>query len=439
MPADPRFPAKTRGLFALYETDPDGADRRVFGRKTHADRRGFLKGAGLAAMSAAVGAAIPFHRHMPAGFIPAALAQDEGLTIAGKDGLRILNDRPVNAETPAHLLDDPVTPTSRHFIRNNGLPPEDVDVQAWTLTVNGEVETPLTLTIEDLKRRFEVVTYQLTLECGGNGRAFFDPPARGNQWTTGAVASSEWTGVRLADILQAAGLKPSAVYTGHYGADRHLSGNPDKEPLSRGVPLAKALEPHNLIAFAMNGADLHPDNGHPLRLVVPGWPGSCSQKWLTRIWLRDQVHDGAKMAAPSYQVPRDPVEPGADVAKEGYRIIEAMPVKSLITHPQTEITLPIDDPRIEIRGHAWAGDDVVSAVDLSLDFGRSWISAALEDPRNPYAWQRFRRTLTFPQPGYYEVWARASDTKGRQQPFAITWNPKGYLNNAMHRIVVRVV
>ena len=178
----------------------------------------------------------------------------------GKDGLTILNDRPVNAETPAHLLNDEVTPTSRHFVRNNGIPPDDMDAESWRLTIDGLVDKPMTLSIADLsKKDFEVVTQQLTIECGGNGRAFFEPPAKGNQWTYGAVASSEWTGVRLADVLKAAGVKPSAIYTAHEGADTHLSGDPDKLPISRGVPIEKAMNPSNLIAFAQNGADINPD------------------------------------------------------------------------------------------------------------------------------------------------------------------------------------
>ena len=201
--------------------------------------------------------------------MPVALAEDAGL-LAGKDGLTLLNDRPLNAETPPHLLDDAITPTSRHFIRNNGLPPEDVDPAGWTLTIDGMVERPLKLTIADLKERFPVKTLALTIECGGNGRAAFDPPAKGNQWTLGAVACSNWTGVRLRDVLEAAGVQDGVVYTAHEGADGHLSGNPEKLPISRGLPIAKAMTDNVLIAFEMNGEPLHPMNGAPLRLGGAG-------------------------------------------------------------------------------------------------------------------------------------------------------------------------
>lgn len=424
-----------KDLLKRYDEDPERADWEVFGRKPNGNRRGFLKGAGLATMGAMLGAVIPFHRNMPAGFVPEALAQ-ASLAIDGKDGLTVLNDRPVNAETPPHLLNDDVTPISRHFIRNNGIPPEDMSASEWTFTLDGLVDNPMTLSIAELKSKFEVVTERLTIECGGNGRAAFNPPAKGNQWTLGAVACSEWTGVRLADMLKAAGVKDNVIYTAHVGADTHLSGKKGKLPISRGVPIEKAMNPHNLVAFAMNGADLHPMNGAPLRLVVPGWPGSCSQKWLTRIWLRDQVHDGPKMTGTSYRVPRYPVEPGQKVPKSDFEIIHAMPVKSLITTPKTQIEM--SGRSLSIGGHAWAGDSTVTRVDLSIDFGATWIQADLAAPHNPYAWQRFGADVSFPMAGYYEVWARATDSEGRSQPFAIAWNPKGYLNNSMHRISVYV-
>ena len=426
---------KEQTQFSRYRDDPDAADRRLFGRVPYPDRRGFLRGAGLAAMTAAIGAAIPFHRRMPSGFIPLALAEEAGL-IAGKDGLTILNDRPVNAETPPHLLDDAITPTTRHFIRNNGVPPEAAGAAGWSLTIDGLVDKPTTFSIAELKAKFDVVELALTLECGGNGRAFFEPPAKGNQWTLGAVACSKWTGVRLADVLAAVGVKESAIYTAHVGADTHLSGDPDKLPISRGVPIAKAMDPANLIAFAQNGQAIHPMNGAPLRLMVPGWPGSCSQKWLRRITLRDVVHDGPKMTGKSYRVPNRPVAPGKKVDKKDFVIIEAMPVKSLITNPQSGMGSAART--IEVRGHAWAGDRAVNAVDLSIDFGATWTSADLNQPANPAAWQNWRQALTFPQAGYFEVWARATDDHGVMQPHAIAWNPKGYLNNAMHRVSVTV-
>jgi len=423
----------TTDLLSSSAEAPETEELTVVGRNIRANRRGFLRGAGLATVSAAVGMAIPFHRNIPQGFIPAAMAQDN--VLMGKDGLTLLNDRPLNAETPPELLDDAITPTNRHFIRNNGIPPEDTSAEGWTLTVDGFVDNPMELSIAALKERFEVVTMALTVECGGNGRAFFDPPASGNQWTLGAVACSEWTGVRLKDVLAKAGVQSNVVYTAHTGADSHLSGEPGKLAISRGMPIAKAMTDNILIAFAMNGADLHAMNGAPLRLVVPGWPGSCSQKWLHRIELRDQVHDGPKMTGKAYRVPAYPVSPGTDVPKDDFVIIERMPVKSLITFPANGA---VSGSETEVRGHAWSGDRTIDSLDISIDFGTTWQSASVDAPANSGAWQNWRSNVTFPQAGYYEVWARATDSAGDAQPFAIDWNPKGYLNNTMHRVGLRV-
>lgn len=330
---------KEIGLHELFRLDPERADYLLWGRRSDpVTRRGFVKG--LAGITGVIGAGIVYHHTMPAGLIPAALANtDEPFVIEGKDGLRVLNDRPLNAETPAHLLNDDITPIERLFIRNNGIPPADVDADAWNLTIDGEsAETSKTYTIAELKQRFENHTLQLTLECGGNGRAEFDPPASGNQWTLGAVGCPEWNGVRLRDVLEDAGIKDDAVYVAYYSADTHLSGQPGKIPISRGVPVSKALEAESLVAWGMNGAPLHGMNGYPLRLVFGGWPGSTSGKWLERLAVRNIVHDGPKMTGKSYRMPCEPVAPGTKVADGDMCIIEAMPVKSLITSPKSGVT-----------------------------------------------------------------------------------------------------
>jgi DMSO/TMAO reductase YedYZ molybdopterin-dependent catalytic subunit len=402
-------------------------------------RRYWLTGAG-ASLLAGIGAPIPFLDQLPAGMLPVALAQAPPNGAAAKPGLIALGDRPIVLETPPHLLDGEVTPAARFFVRNNGQMPELAatgDAQ-WRLKIDGEVKTPLDLTIADLKRDFDAVTLRLVIECAGNGRKFFRPSASGNQWTFGGVGCADWTGVRLRDVLNRAGLKPKAVYTGHYGADAHLTGDPEKSAISRGVPISKAMEEHTLIAWAMNGQAMPALNGHPLRLIVPGWPGSCSQKWLNRIWVRDREHDGEKMSGASYRLPRFPVAPGAKVADTDMAIIESMPVKSLITYPQTGARFALRRA-FEVRGWAWSGDVDVAGVDVSLDFGATWQAAALAPAKNRYAWRRFSARLTPPQRGYYEVWARAKDAEGRMQPsVAPGWNPQGYNNNQQHRIAVFV-
>lgn len=418
-------------------------DRNEHAPTPTADRRDFLKGAGLTALGSILGMSVPFERHFPAGVIPAAFAQDTGADLlSGKEGLTLLNDRPLNAETPAHLLDDDVTPYERFFVRSNGLIPQtalDRKADGWTLTIDGEVDTPLELSLDDLRNDFEPVDLALVLECGGNGRAFFQPGASGNQWTVGAVGCPRWQGVRLRDVLEKVGVKPSAVYTAHYGNDVDLSGDPDKVVISRGVPIDKAMEPENVIAWSMNGEDLPALHGYPLRLVIPGYPGSASQKFLNRIQIRDQVHDGPKMGGYSYRLPAYPVAPGTEVPESDMEILTVMPVKSLITNPATGVEVPAGQP-VEIRGHAWAGNGDVSTMDVSLDFGQTWQEATLDPPPNPYAWQRFRASVTPPQKGYYEVWARATDRNGVQQPPVTPgWNPRGYGNNMIHRIAVFAV
>lgn len=433
-----------RGIHELYRADPIRADELVFGRKSDPiSRRGFLTRGGLVAMSTAIGASIPFADLMPAGLIPAAFAQaTEPFVIKGKENLIVLNDRPVNAETPAHLLDDDVTPAKYLFVRNNGTPPvtDKIDPDAWELEIGGESALQsVTLSIGELKRRFKHHSYQLQLECGGNGRSEFVPPAHGNQWTVGAVGCPEWTGVRVKDVLDYVGVKHDAIYLAYYGADTHLSGDPTKSSISRGVPMSKALENESLIAWAMNGEDIPPLNGYPLRLVCAGWPGSVSGKWLRRLLVRNIVHDGEKMTGDSYRVPCKPVAPGSEVPEDRMCIIESLPVKSLVTLPQSGIEHP-SGTGLAVRGHAWAGDRSVKSVHVSIDFGATWQKAKLRAPANRLAWQRWDTEVGFPQTGYYEVWARATDSSGRSQPMVLPgWNPKGYLNNACHRIAVQVV
>lgn len=412
----------------------------AFNRPISPARRVFLKTSGLSGLGAMIGMTIPFERNLPAGLIPVALAQDSGEELMSrKQGLTLLSDKPLNAETPAHLLDDDVTPYERMFVRMNGLVPQtalDLDAVGWKLVIDGEVEKALELSIDDLKSQFENVTKRLVVECGGNGRAYFYPGTSGNQWTTGAVGCPEWTGVRLADVLNAAGVKKTAVYTGHYGNDVHLSGDAEQEVISRGVPIEKALEEDGIIAWAMNGEPIPALHGFPLRLVIPGYPGSVSQKYLTRVWVRDQVHDGAKMTGTSYRLPAYPVAPGTEVSESDMVIMTVLPVKSLVTSPATGASVVAGQPT-EVRGHAWAGNGDVKAVHVSTDFGQTWAEADLAPPPNRFAWQRWRTSVTLPEKGYYEIWARATDMNGfSQPPVSPGWNPQGYGNNIQHRIAL---
>jgi sulfite oxidase len=437
-----------RSIEELYQDDRERADALAFGRRTRIDRRGFLGASALAAMGAVVGGAIPFAARMPAGLIPAALAQapvappkgPQYLNFPGKsDKLVVLGDRPLVAETPEHLLDDDTTPIDKFFIRNNGQLPEPAkDPDSWKIVVDGEVNQKLELTLAELKAKFRPVTQRMVLECGGNGRSFFSPQARGNQWSNGGVGCAEWTGVRLADVLKAAGVKSSAVFTGNYGADRNLA-DASKDAISRGVPIKKALDANNLIVFAMDGQPLPNIHGGPVRLIIPGWPGSVSSKWLTRIWLRDKVHDGPGMGGTSYRVAINAMVPGDRPDEKNFRDLESMPVRSIITSPMNGTSFGKDVREVKLRGAAWAGDLTIRRVDISIDFGASWKRAQLSAPKNPYDWQRWIATVKLPSEGYYEIWSRATDSRGVMQPHvAGNWNPQGYGGNPMHRIAIRI-
>ena len=405
-------------------------------------RRNFIHTSGVTAMAAAIGMQIPFSKLLPEGMQLVGLAHAaEMMSIKGKiPEMIVLNDKPLNAEPPPHFLDDSVTPFNKMFVRNNGIPPVKVDAANWTLTIDGEsAKKSVSLSLADLKSKFKTYTYQIQLECGGNGRSEFNPPAKGNQWRVGAISCAEWTGARLRDVLEYAGIKGDAVYIGYYGADTHISGDPKKVVISRGVPIAKALEDESLIAWAMNGEDIPPLHGYPLRLITGGWPASTSGKWLNRIVIRNKVHDGPKMTGMSYRVPGYPVAPGTNVPDKDMVIIESMPVKSLITSPKSG-TLATLGQELEVRGHAWAGDLEVKAMDVSIDFGGTWQPCKLKPPRNRLGWQDWSAKVSFPQAGYYEIWARATDEKGTMQPMVVPgWNPRGYLNNACHRIAVKAL
>jgi len=403
-------------------------------------RRNFIRKTALTSVGTIIGAEIVFAHVMPEGYVPLAFQDPDPFKMFGKNKeMVVLNDRPWNIEAQAHLLNEKITSNQNMFIRNNGKIPENIDVKNWTITFDGEsVKAPKTYTLAELKSKFKQYSYQLTLECGGNGRSEFDPPAKGNQWSVGAVSCATWTGVRLRDVLEDVGIKENAVYIGYHAADVHLSGDPDKEPISRGAPMTKALQDETLLAFKMNGEDIPLAHGYPLRLVAGGWPASVSGKWLTGISVRDKEHDGTKMTGSAYRVPCEPVAPGEKVKDEDMCIIESMPVKSLITYPKTGAQIK-EGKSLKINGHAWAGELDVIKMEYSIDFGSSWTACELESPANRLAWQHFSANISFPKKGYYEVWARATDSRNNSQPMVLPgWNPKGYLNNACHRIAIKV-
>jgi sulfite oxidase len=367
--------------------------------------------------------------------IPAAPAAPE---LAGKDPRVVaIGEHPLVAETRPEALDDDTTPTDKFFIRNNGktVPPAD-DPLRWTLSIDGEVNKPIMLSLGEIRSKFQHVTQRMVLECGGNGRAFFSPEAEGVQWHHGGAGCADWTGVRLREVLQVAGLKETARFTGHFGSDPALDAAHPSPPISRGIPIAKAMDENTLLVFAMNGKELLPVHGFPLRLIVPGWTGSVSHKWLTRILIRKDRHDGTLMDPWHYRVPQTLTQHGDKFDPTTFVDLESMPVRSIITSPEDGAKA---GRAVSVRGAAWAGDQTVRLVEISADKGASWRSAELSPPKNPYDWTRFTASVSFGTSGPQEIWSRATDSAGKVQPNeAQGWNPQGYGANPVHRIRVIV-
>jgi sulfite oxidase len=362
-----------------------------------------------------------------------ALEIERALLRLAKPGLRLLEDEALNAEAPVDLLGDDLTPIPSFFIRNNGrLPVLGADAaERWTLTLDGEVERPRAWTLSELKRDFPVVSLTAVLECAGNGRAGFAAATEGLQWTLGAIGCARWTGVRLADLLAAAGVRRSAVYTGHFSPDER-AGKPGQPAISRGLPIEKALAPETLVAFAMNDEPLPYLHGGPLRIVAPGFPGSAWQKWLTRIAVRDREHDGEKMTGTNYRLPREPVRPGDAIDPARFTVITDMPVKALITAPLAGFAA--NPGELAVRGVAWSGHVPLASVAVSADGGASWREASLEAGADRFAWRRFTAPVEASRLGPVTIMARATDAKGGAQPLdGAPWNPRGYCNNAVHR------
>jgi len=354
--------------------------------------------------------------------------------MAEKDPVvKVLTERPLTASAMAEHMDDAVTPTSRLFIRNNLLTP-DLDASVHRLRVTGLVDRPLDLSLDELKNRFPSVTIQGMMECAGAGRTAFQPTPRGTPWpATGGMSCSRWTGVRLKDVLAAAGVKSNAVHVAFFGAD--FGSVATAPPVVRSIPLSKAGEPNTLIAWAVNDAPLPKVHGFPLRALVPGWVGSASIKWLVGIEVLDAPFKGSYMDA-SYRMPAYPVAPGERMPKETVST-EAWVVKSIITTPASGAGFNVGQP-VGVAGHAWAGENAIDRVEISLDEGVTWQRAKLARPKDKYAWWRFTFEFKPRQPGYVTVLARATDSNGNTQPIQSVWNPLGYFWNGIHRIGINV-
>ncbi len=341
--------------------------------------------------------------------------------------------RPEDLEMPLSGFSDYLTPVEHFFVRSHVYVPA-VELSSWRLKVEGAVGTPLTLDMAELLT-LPAVELDSVAECAGNGRAFYDPPMPGLQWTHGAVGNGRWRGVRLADVLRRAGLQPSAREVLFAGADVPVGSMPD---FQRSIPMRKALDPNTLLAFEMNGAPLPVKHGFPLRVIAPGWAGDSWVKWLTEIHVLDKEHDGFWMKS-AYLHPGNAVAPGSAVAADQMRPVTSLRVKSVITSPESGTQAVMGKP-LTIRGAAWSGDaGPVNSVEVSVDGGRAWKAAALVGKRTQFGWRQWELAWTPRSVGYVTILARARDAAGNTQPMEQEWNPSGYLWNVVHRVGLDVV
>lgn len=334
-----------------------------------------------------------------------------------------------NRGTPSEALRMPITPTGLHYLLNHFDIPE-VDASTWTLTIDGNVGKPLKLNLEDIKSR-PSVTFPVTFECAGNGRAFMKPRPVNQPWIHGAVSTAEWTGTPLSGLLEEAGIGDGACEVLFTGLDRGIQGGEDQY-YQRSLRLDEANRDEVILAYEMNGAPLEPQHGYPLRLVVPGWYGMTNVKWLDRIEVIDDAFNGFQMLF--YRETPDPEVAGAPV--------ETMKVRGLMAPPGIQVfpTLDrqLDAGPIHLVGRAWAGRSQVSRVEISTDGGKTWNDAELDDPIGQHAWRGWRYTWQAPV-GHHVLMTRATDSQGNTQPSDPVISYYGVANNGIERIEVDVV
>jgi sulfane dehydrogenase subunit SoxC len=334
-----------------------------------------------------------------------------------------------NHGMPLEALRYDVTPVGLHYLLVHFDIPA-ADESSWTLELGGHLRRPRTLTMEELRRRPQV-TAPVTLECAGNGRARLDPRPVSQPWLEEAVGTAEWTGTPLAPLLEEAGVGPGAVEVVFGGADRGVQGGLEHD-YERSLPLAEAMRAEVLLAWGVNGRPLPPQHGHPLRLVVPGWYGMTSVKWLRKISVVTEPFDGYQQSG-SYLLHTSADDPGTPVTRIQPRSLLLPP-----GIPEFESRERFLEPgRQLLTGRAWSGLAPVAKVEVSTDGGRGWRPAELEPQPSPWAWAGWSFAWEA-APGSYELCSRATDAAGNTQPLAVPWNTGGYANNAVQRVKVTV-
>jgi DMSO/TMAO reductase YedYZ molybdopterin-dependent catalytic subunit len=377
-------------------------------------RRQLLAAGVTAAAGAAAAALSPRGLFADAPFVRDGLAQDVAA------GLVIRNERPLDAETPLDAMGEWRTSTDHFFVRSHFGPPSDTPLNL-TLVVDGEVGKRLSFTLDDLSR-MATVNRPVTLECAGNGRGRFDlPNTSGVQWQLGAVSNAEWRGVPLGELLDRAKVRPSALHFWMEATDH--APNPVTPPFYRSLPRDVALS-NAFIAIEMNGAPVPLLHGGPFRLIVPGWFGMASTKWLANIHARATESDNQFMA-------------------KGYRYPDGSPVQQM--RVKSLISSPVEGARVSagvlpIGGLAWsgAGSGGIRGVDVSIDGGKTWRPARLLGPEHPDAWRSWAADVTLTQ-DTRAVRVRATDKSGASQPDAASANPAGYANNSIHEVGINVI
>ena len=335
-----------------------------------------------------------------------------------------------NHATPLEALRWDVTPVGLHYLLTHFDIP-DVDASTWRLDVTGLVERERSLTLDDIRAR-PAVEQVVTMECAGNGRARITPHVVNQPWLLEAVGTARWTGTPLAPLLEECGIPEAATDVVFTGLDRGVQGG-EEHDYARSLALAEALRDDVILAYEINGAPLPPQHGFPVRLLVPGWYGMTSVKWLARIEVTDAPHGGYQMSR-AYRMRQHPDEVGEPLSR--------IAVRSLLVPPGIPEYLSrsriVEAGEHVLRGRAWSGRAEVVGVDVSADGGSTWAEAEL-DPTTlgRWAWRSWTFEWDAP-PGEHELCCRARDAAGNEQPLEPEWNLGGYANNAVQRVAVTV-
>jgi sulfane dehydrogenase subunit SoxC len=322
-----------------------------------------------------------------------------------------------------------ITPPGMHYLLIHFDVPE-ADDATWTVSIGGLVRRSLELSMTDLRAR-PSVTMPVTMECAGNGRARLDPRPISQPWITEAIGTAEWTGTPLRPILEEAGIEDDTVELVFRGADHGIQGEVEQD-YERSLSLEDAMRDEVLLAYAMNGAPLPPQHGFPLRLVVPGWYGMTSVKWLTAIEAVPEPFRGFQMEA--YRVRQKPDDEGEPVTRMAPRALLVPPgFPEFLTRSRI-----VDVGRHILTGRAWSGWGPIERVEVSWDGGATWADAALGERASPFAWVPWTFGWDAAEPGELELWCRATDDIGNTQPIEQPWNLQGFSNNMVQRVPVEV-